>query len=277
VYKNTVRSVVIIVNYQGETAVSLGSGFVLDAGGHIVIVTNAHVVQGASSLKVRTYDGRSSILTSAITVDEGRDIALLPVPQVFAGIPGLRLAESPPKVGDAVFAVGVPQGLTFTFTKGIVSQFRRNFRPYGSVVQTDANISGGSSGGPLVDRNARVVGVNTLASRATVEEAHNLNFAVSAEEVAAVCNGTSDTQRRRAEVQGLQPQPTVGQQPATAGDDWSQRPKADAEARRRLKLIQQARKLGLPLVTTPQEEAQLPAGTLYLGPDGQVYQRRRPQ
>ena len=62
-----------------------------------------------------------------MAVDEDRDIAVLPMPQALAGMPGLRLAEAPPKVGDPVFALGSPLGLEFTFTKGIVSQFRRNF------------------------------------------------------------------------------------------------------------------------------------------------------
>ncbi len=85
-----------------------------------------------------------------------------------------------------MFALGSPKGLEFTFTKGIVSQFRRNFGPYISVVQTDVSLSPVLSGSPLVDRRGQVVGVNTLASRA-VAEAHNLNFAVSAEEITTVC------------------------------------------------------------------------------------------
>jgi S1-C subfamily serine protease len=184
VYTKTVPSVVIIYSFHGTTQIGIGSGFVLYPGDRIV--TNEHVIRGASVAKVYSYRGEFADVVRVIAVDEGRDIAVLPMPQVFMGIPGLRLAEDPPKVGDPVFALGSPLGLKFTFTKGIVSQFRSNFLTYGSVVQTDVSMSPGSSGGPLVDHRGLVVGVNTLASRA-VAEAHNLNFAVSAEEIAAVC------------------------------------------------------------------------------------------
>jgi len=185
VYEKIVPSVVIIFSFRGATPIKAGSGFVLDRG-HRVIVTNEHVICGASIVRVRTHDGWTSDVTRVIAVDKKRDIAVLPLPQALAGMRGLRLAQTPPKVGDSVFALGSPKGLEFTFTKGIVSQFRRNFEPYGSVVQTDVSLSPGSSGSPLVDRHGQVVGVNTLASLA-VAEAHNLNFAVSAEEIAAVC------------------------------------------------------------------------------------------
>ena len=201
VYEKVVPSVVIVCSFRGATPIMLGSGFVLDPGDRIV--TNEHVIHGASIVKVYTDTGESGDVTRVIAVDAERDIAVLPIPQKLSGGPGkpvpkslesyplvampaLRLAAAPPKVGDTVFALGSPKGLDFTFTKGIVSQFRRNFAPYGSVVQTDVSLSSGSSGGPLVDRYGQVVGVNTLASRA-VAEAHNLNFAVSAEEISAVC------------------------------------------------------------------------------------------
>ena len=184
VYDKTVLSVVVIRSFRGETPIAAGSGFVLNPGDRVV--TNEHVIRGASIVRACAHDGRSDRVTCVMAVDEDRDIAVLPVPQALAGMRGLRLADAPPKVGDAVFALGSPLGLEFTFTKGIVSQFRRDFGPYGSVVQTDVSLSPGSSGGPLVNRRGQVVGMSTLASRA-VAEAHNLNFAVSAEEIAAVC------------------------------------------------------------------------------------------
>ena len=189
VYEMIVPRVVIIRSFRDKTPIAAGSGFVLDPGDRglrTVIVTNEHVIHGASIAEVHTHGGGSYKVMRVLAVDEDRDIAVLPMPPALAGTPGLMLADAPPKVGDPVFALGSPLGLEFTFTKGIVSQLRRNFGPYGSVVQSDVSLSPGSSGGPLVNRRGQVVGVNTLASRA-VAEAHNLNFAVSAEEIAAVC------------------------------------------------------------------------------------------
>jgi S1-C subfamily serine protease len=226
VYEQTVGSVVIVRSFHGVTPIAQGSGFLLYPGDRIV--TNEHVIRGSSMVKIEMKGGESLVVTSVLVVDEDRDIAVLsaketdwdavltkalgPAPAAAAPavIPGwevvgpapaappktvkikggLTLAKAPPKIGDAAFALGAPQGLDFTFTKGIVSQLRRDFGPYGSVVQTDVSVSPGSSGGPLVDRYGQVVGINTLGSRA-VAEAHNLNFAVSAEEIAAVCKRQS--------------------------------------------------------------------------------------
>ena len=184
VYERTVPSVVIICSVRGERTIGLGSGFVLHPGNRIV--TNEHVIRGASVVRVKTKAGDTFDVTRVLVVDEDRDIAVLPVTRKLGAKLGLSLAAARPKVGDTVFALGAPLKLEFTFTKGIVSQLRRDFLGFGSVVQTDVSISPGSSGGPLVDRYGQVVGINTLASRAAAE-AQNLNFAVSAEEIATVC------------------------------------------------------------------------------------------
>ena len=241
IYERTVPSVVIIRTFRGGKAIGLGSGFVLHPGNRIV--TNEHVIRGASLVRVFTNQGKSGDVTQVIALDERRDIAVLPIPKRWrnaakwmeglelVAMPALRLAVVPPKIGDTVFALGSPKGLDFTFTKGIVSQFRRNFGSFGSVVQTDANLSPGSSGGPLVDCRGQVVGINTLASRA-VTEAHNLNFAVSAEEIATVCGnqrptalsglrGFSDYEEERLNADGGE-SPQVGEAaPQPRGDsDW---------------------------------------------------------
>lgn len=170
-----------------------------------------------------------------MAVDEDRDIAVLSVPPTLAGMPGLSLARTPPKVGDAVFALGSPKGLEFTFTKGIVSQFRRNFAPYGAVVQTDVSLSPGSSGSPLVDHHGQVVGINTLASRTTAE-AHNLNFAVSAEEIVTVCKSekTCPLSRLKSflEYEPQQTLTTPGKQERDSDNSESEASRKEAERKR---------------------------------------------
>ena len=81
------------------------------------------------------------------------------------------------QVGDSVYAIGIPRGMEFTFTRGVVSQIR-DMDPLGKIVQTDASISPGSSGGPLLSEAGLVVGMNTFGSRAALD-ANNLNIAVA--------------------------------------------------------------------------------------------------
>jgi len=158
--------VVIIRSFRVQDSESsgLGSGFVVEPGD--VIVTNEHVIRGASHLEVKTHEGKTAHVTGVLAVDEKTDVALLPVPDSLKGTPGLKLATSAPRVGDPVYAIGAPQGLEFTFTEGVVSQIREAFLEYGPVIQHDVSISAGSSGGPLLNGRAEVVGVNTLASSA---------------------------------------------------------------------------------------------------------------
>lgn len=102
---------------------------------------------------------------------------MLPVPETLGRMPSLKLATSMPRIGERVYAIGAPKGLDFTFTQGVVSQVRENFLECGSLIQHDASIGAGSSGGPLVNATGKVVGVNTLMLSPGVE-AQNLNFAV---------------------------------------------------------------------------------------------------
>ena len=141
-----------------------GSGFVWDDLGHVV--TNAHVVEGASGAVVRLADGRSYD-ASLVGASRQHDLAVLRI-GVGADRPDpLPIGTSETlEVGQTVFAIGNPFGLDWTLTKGIVSALDREL-PAGAgmvisgLIQTDAAINPGNSGGPLLDSAGRLVGVNT--------------------------------------------------------------------------------------------------------------------
>jgi Do/DeqQ family serine protease len=152
-------------NFQAPPQQGAGSGFIIDAEGHIV--TNHHVVANASRLMVRTVDGRE-YNAEVVGSDPNTDIALIKVnPGQGEELPVINFADSDNvRVGDWVLALGNPLGFDFTVTAGIVSAKGRRVTPQAehleSFIQTDAAINMGNSGGPLVDLLGRVVGVNTM-------------------------------------------------------------------------------------------------------------------
>jgi serine protease Do len=137
----------------------LGSGFVINADGYVV--TNYHVVAGASEIRVRFADGRE-VPGKVVGGDGKTDLALLKVEGT--GLPVIPLGDSSRlEVGEPVMAVGNPFGLEQTVTTGIVSATGRSIGagPYDDFIQTDASINPGNSGGPLVNARGEVIGVNT--------------------------------------------------------------------------------------------------------------------
>ena len=145
---------------QNRAAKALGSGFIVDAEGHVV--TNNHVVDGASKVVVTLDDGRE-LDARVVGRDPRTDIAVL---QVDAGakLPFLSLGDSDKaRPGDWVIAMGNPFGLGGTVTAGIVSARGRDIGagPYDDFLQVDAPINRGNSGGPLFSTDGSVVGVNT--------------------------------------------------------------------------------------------------------------------
>ena len=143
---------------QGE-----GSGFVLDDNGSIV--TNAHVVDGASSITVTFADGQKAAAT-LVGVDASTDVAILDVDVPASQLTPLPLGDSADvEVGDPVVAIGSPFGLAGSVTSGIVSALDRtvespNGYPISGAIQTDAAINPGNSGGPLLDTAGDVIAVN---------------------------------------------------------------------------------------------------------------------
>jgi serine protease Do len=138
---------------------SLGSGFVIRADGYIV--TNNHLVDAASDVKVKLQDGRE-FPAKVVGRDEKTDLALLKIEA--QGLPVLTLGDSEKlEVGQSVMAIGNPFGLEGSVTTGIVSAKGRIIGegPYDDFIQTDASINPGNSGGPLVNAEGQVVGINT--------------------------------------------------------------------------------------------------------------------
>jgi serine protease Do len=137
---------------------SMGSGFIINPNGHIV--TNNHVVEGATEIMVKLSDGRE--LTAKVAGrDPKTDLALLKVEAT--GLPTIALGDSAElKVGESVMAIGNPFGLEQTVTTGIVSATGRVIGqgPYDDFVQTDASINPGNSGGPLINARGQAIGIN---------------------------------------------------------------------------------------------------------------------
>ena len=161
---------------------ALGSGFVIDKQGDIV--TNDHVVQGASSIRVG-FNGGVSYPARIVGADPSSDLAVIRVEAPVAALHPLTFDDaSAIRVGDPVYAIGNPFGLDRTMTAGIVSATRRdiqspNGRTIPNAIQTDAPINHGNSGGPLLDARGRVIGVNAQIQGGTVDANVGIGFAIS--------------------------------------------------------------------------------------------------
>ncbi|TDW92716.1 S1C family serine protease [Kribbella sp. VKM Ac-2566] len=169
-----------------------GSGFAIDQQGHVV--TNAHVVEGASDVSLVLLNGRT-VDARVVGADEDNDLAVLQVSTTdAAGLRALTLGRSAQlRVGDQVLAVGSPLGLEGTVTAGIVSAVNRQAR-FGdnstrqSAIQTDAAINPGNSGGPLVNAAGQVVGVNTaIATLGTTRSGNiGIGFAIPVDRMTTI-------------------------------------------------------------------------------------------
>ncbi|MBN8574001.1 MAG: serine protease [Candidatus Kapabacteria bacterium] len=153
-----------------------GSGFFIEQN---KLITNYHVIDGASSIKIRLNDSSLYPAKYIITQDSALDIAIL-----FIDIPASRkistisFRPTLPEQGEKIYVVGNPLGLEQSVTDGIVSSIRE-MKGHGKVIQFSAGISAGNSGSPLLDANGMVLGV----ARFGLSEGQNLNFAVPADKV----------------------------------------------------------------------------------------------
>jgi S1-C subfamily serine protease len=157
-----------------------GTGMIVRSDG--LIVTNAHVVEGADTVTVTLADG-TSFDARVVGSDASIDVAVLQITATVSNLPTVTFAEGSAEVGETVIAIGnaLALGEEPTVTVGIVSAIDRSIATSESesmenLVQTDAAINSGNSGGPLVDMEGHVVGMNT----AVVSDAQNIGFAVSA-------------------------------------------------------------------------------------------------
>lgn len=176
------------IYYMGHDAAQLpgiGSGVVIDGDGYVA--TNFHVVQGAEVVRVTFYDGMS-LPAKVVGVDPSNDLAVVKIDsndkRVFDFV---EVGDSSKlQVGRRVFAIGDPFGLDHTLTAGIISSMNRsittqNGRAIKGVIQTDAAINPGNSGGPLLDTQAKLVGINTaIKTQSGVSQSAGIGFAIPA-------------------------------------------------------------------------------------------------
>jgi len=181
---------VVLISNETSRGGSLGSGFLIDTAGHII--TNAHVMDGATKTTVTFQDGTEKRGT-VLGVDTSTDVAVLKIDQVPAGVTPVSLGKSGSlTVGQDVVAIGNPYGYSGTATTGIVSALKRTIAspsdfPIQNAIQTDAAINQGNSGGPLFDRAGRVIGIN---SQIASENGGNvgIGFAVPIDTVRPIVN-----------------------------------------------------------------------------------------
>jgi Do/DeqQ family serine protease len=147
---------------RGQTSQSLGSGVIVDASG--LVITNHHVIEGMTNVKVALAD-RREYEADIVLRDPRTDLAVLKIKNGGSAFPAMELGDSDAlEVGDIVLAIGNPFGVGQTVTQGIVSALARTqvgITDYGFFIQTDAAINPGNSGGGLVDMDGRLVGLNS--------------------------------------------------------------------------------------------------------------------
>ena len=165
-----------------------GSGLVLDKLGHVL--TNYHVVENARQVQVTLYDGET-YTAEIVGADPINDIAVIKIDAPENTLFPLAFGDSSQlKVGMRVFAIGNPFGLERTMTSGIISSLNRTLqvregRSIKSIIQTDASVNPGNSGGPLLDSKGRLIGINTAIATASGQSA-GVSFAIPVNLVARV-------------------------------------------------------------------------------------------
>jgi len=171
-------STVIIFAYddKGEF-LQLGSGFFVSQNGDVI--TNYHVIQGASSAEIKTADEKTYPVTYIVAGDEQNDIIRLSVNIPSQYVYLLSLSKTIPEVGERIIVYGSPLGLEKTVSDGIISAIRE-IPGYGKLIQITAPISPGSSGSPVLNMQGEVIGIATFQ----FIEGQNLNFAIPSERIA---------------------------------------------------------------------------------------------
>ena len=198
--------VTITADVVGGRAV--GTGVIVSSDGEIL--TNAHVVDGATAIRVRLAGETEPTEARLVASDAGNDLALLSIDA--SGLPPVAFAPTAEVgLGDEVVAIGFALDLDGepSVTLGIVSALDRTIitedgGALDGLIQTDAAISSGNSGGPLVDARGRIVGINTAVARGDVATAAtNVGFAISADEVESVLDVPAHGEGRRGQGRGL--------------------------------------------------------------------------
>jgi len=195
VYKKALPSVVNITStavafdffYGPVPQQGQGSGFILDKQGHIL--TNNHVIDNAQRVEV-TLSDKHKYKATVVGVDKGHDLALLQINNA-PNLQPATLAESQNlTVGQRVYAIGNPFGLSGTMTRGIISAIRSirgpNNNPIEDAIQTDAAVNPGNSGGPLLNSRGEVIGITTLIANNGADQSSGIGFAIPVNTAKAV-------------------------------------------------------------------------------------------
>ena len=201
IFEDYAQSVVYIGNRVKGRITSTGSGFIVNHKG-LKIITNWHVIDDAVKLEVWLYpdkmvdedyliNNEDSYTAKLIKVNKKKDLAMLEVNGLPFGIKPVNYGKFKDiKIGETLFAIGHPKGLLWSFTSGMVSQIRPDYnwrylstRHHANVIQTQTPINEGNSGGPLFNREKKLVGVNTFTT-----DGENLNFAIAIDDVVEFIN-----------------------------------------------------------------------------------------
>lgn len=198
IYRRAVPSTVNVSNiklarnmFYGEVEIpqGAGSGFVYDDAGHVI--TNYHVVQGGSSFVVTFHNDPKQYKAKIVGVAAEKDIAVLKLENRPAKLSPIVFGSSKDLlVGQYSFAIGSPFGLDYTLTTGVISALGRKIDGVGGVkindmIQTDAAINMGNSGGPLLDSNGKLIGMNTVIFSTSGSSA-GLGFAVPSDTIKVI-------------------------------------------------------------------------------------------
>ena len=231
VYKKALPSVVNITStevrydffYGPVPQTGQGSGFVLNKDG--LILTNNHVIENGQRVEVTLYD-KHKYKATVVTADKGHDLALLKIDA--PNLVPVTLAETSTglMVGQRVYAIGNPFGLSGTMTRGIISAIRsvrspENGNPIEDAIQTDASVNPGNSGGPLLNSRAEVIGINTMIASNGADQSSGIGFAIPINTAKAVLDDFAKYGRVRRptlDIMTLRIVPDIAQQIGLAAD-----------------------------------------------------------
>ena len=187
VYKKALPSVVNITStavawdffYGAVPQEGQGSGFILNKEG--LILTNNHVIDNAQRVEVTLFD-KHKYKAQVVTVDKGHDLALLKIDAPNLVPATLAETSTGLTVGQYVYAIGNPFGLSGTMTRGIISAIRPVRSPAGNLIddaiQTDASVNPGNSGGPLLNSKGEVIGITTMIASNGADQSSGIGFAI---------------------------------------------------------------------------------------------------
>ena len=191
IVKKIKPSTVIIITYNKEgVLIGQGSGFFITKDGNVI--TNRHVLEGATRAEVKTDDGKIYPVKKVLAEDKDGDLILVSIEMSGEVMSPLSVNTSVPEVGERIIVMGSPLGLEKTVSDGIVSAVRE-IPEFGKIVQVTAPISPGSSGSPIVNMKGEVIGIATFY----VLAGQNLNFAIPGERIVRLNPGEGKTLSER--------------------------------------------------------------------------------